>query len=64
MILRAEHPNFSGLIVPGSPLKSTGSDAIPNTRAPQLGEHTEQVLGRLLGYDSERLGKLRREGII
>jgi CoA:oxalate CoA-transferase len=64
MILHAEHPSFSGLIVPGSPLKSTGSDAVPNTRAPQLGEHTEQVLGGLLGYDSDRLGRLRREGII
>ncbi len=64
MILHAEHPTFPGLIVPGSPLKSTGSDAVPNTRAPQLGEHTAQVLGGLLGYDSERLGKLRREGII
>ena len=64
MILRAEHPSFPGLLVPGSPLKSTGSDAIPNTRAPRLGEHTEQVLGGILGYDSDRLGRLRREGII
>jgi len=64
MILRAEHPSFSGLLVPGSPLKSTGSDAVPNTRAPRLGEHTEQVLSGLLGYDSERLTKLRHGGII
>jgi CoA:oxalate CoA-transferase len=64
MILHADHPSFSGLLVPGTPLKETGSQAVPNTRAPQLGEHTEQVLGRLLGYDSERLTKLRESGII
>ena len=64
MILNADHPSFSGLMVPGSPLKSTGSDATPNTRAPQLGEHTDQVLGRLLGYDPDRLSKLHARGII
>jgi len=64
MILHADHPSFSGLLVPGSPLKTTGSEAVPNTRAPRLGEHTEQVLGGLLGYDPERLTKLRQSGII
>ncbi len=64
MIVDAEHPGFSGLIVPGSPLKSVNSNAIPNTRAPQLGEHTEQVLSDMLGYDSRRMAELRRAGII
>jgi crotonobetainyl-CoA:carnitine CoA-transferase CaiB-like acyl-CoA transferase len=64
MILRADHPTFDRLIVPGSPLKSTGSGAAPNTRAPRLGEHTDEVLGRILGYDSARLSELRRRRII
>lgn len=64
MILHAAHPNFDGLLVPGSPVKSVGSDAPPNTYAPQLGEHTDEVLGALLGYDSARLSELRRAGII
>jgi CoA:oxalate CoA-transferase len=64
MILRADHPHFNGLIVPGSPLKTTGADAVPNTRAPSLGEHTEEVLHRLLGYDSARIAELRADRII
>jgi CoA:oxalate CoA-transferase len=64
MIVNAEHPSFSGLLVPGSPLKSINSNAVPNTRAPQLGEHTEQVLSGMLGYDSKRLAELRNSGII
>jgi CoA:oxalate CoA-transferase len=64
MVLRAEHPSFADLIVPGSPLKRSGSTAAPNTRAPALGEHTDSVLGGLLGYDSERLAELRRRSII
>ncbi len=64
MIVNAEHPIFPELIVPGSPLKSVNSNATPNTRAPELGEHTEQVLSDMLGYDSRRLAELRNSGII
>ncbi len=64
MILHAEHPTFGGLIVPGSPLKTSGGDAVPSTRAPSLGESTDQVLGAILGYDSLRLSELRRRSII
>jgi CoA:oxalate CoA-transferase len=66
MILHADHPDFDGLIVPGSPLKSVGAGHtdIPLTRAPRLGENTDEVLASVLGYDSERLSELRRRSII
>ncbi len=64
MILHADHPDFDGLIVPGSPLKTVGANAAPNTRAPRLGEHTDDVLQRLLGYDSARIAELRAKQII
>jgi CoA:oxalate CoA-transferase len=64
MILHAEHDKFDGLIVPGTPLKSAGGTDIPATRAPTLGENTDEVLSRLLGYDSLRLSELRRRSII
>ena len=64
MILHAEHSQFDGLIVPGTPLKSAGNTDIPSTRAPALGENTDEVLSRLLGYDTFRLSELRRRSII
>lgn len=64
MILTAEHPDHHGLIVPGSPLKSVGSLATPSTVAPALGQHTDQVLKDLLGYDVERLTQLRKRAIV
>ncbi len=64
MILPAEHPTYDGLLVPGSPLKSADDAAPPPTRAPALGEHTEAVLERLLGYDRVRMAELRARGII
>jgi CoA:oxalate CoA-transferase len=64
MILRAEHPGFDGLIVPGSPIKTAGSEAAPDTRAPALGADTEEVLARVLGCGETRLSDLRRRSII
>jgi crotonobetainyl-CoA:carnitine CoA-transferase CaiB-like acyl-CoA transferase len=34
------------------------------TPAPQLGEHSDEVLAELLGYDAARIAKLRAEGVI
>ncbi|MDB5107670.1 MAG: yfdE 2, partial [Candidatus Binatus sp.] len=64
MILQADHPSFAGLIVPGSPLKTTDGEAIPSTRSPRLGENTDEVLSAILGYDELRLLELRRRSII
>src|SRR5581483_3012066 len=64
MILRADHPAFDGLIVPGSPLRNAGSNAEPDTRSPALGEHTERVLREVAGYDLAHIADLRRRGII
>jgi CoA:oxalate CoA-transferase len=72
MILRADHPSFDGLVVPGSPLKTAGgaadasasASATPNTRAPALGEHTERVMREVAGYDAEKIAALRAAGII
>ena len=64
MILHADHPSFPNLIVPGSPFKQTGSKARPETRAPSLGQDTDEVLSRVLGYDTSHLSELRKRSII
>jgi CoA:oxalate CoA-transferase len=64
MILHADHPSFANLIVPGSPLKTTGVASTPDTRAPHLGEHTDEILSQVLGYDSARIAELRALKVI
>jgi len=64
MILRADHPAFADLIVPGSPLKTAGVASAPATRSPALGEDTDGVLAELLGYDAGRIARLRAAGVI
>src|SRR5262249_12506417 len=68
MILRANHPSFDGLIVPGSPLKTAAHEgetpAMPDTHAPALGEHTDRVLREIAGYGPEKIAALRDSGVI
>ena len=58
------HP-FSGrtLTVPGAPFRMEASPWRLGRPAPQLGEHTGEVLSGL-GYDHQRQAVLLREGVI
>ncbi|MDR0446585.1 MAG: CoA transferase [Oscillospiraceae bacterium] len=44
------------------PIELTGSDKLPYGKAPQLGEHSEEVL-RSLGYTDEQLKTLHEAGV-
>ncbi len=48
---------------PGSPVRMSQTPAPVHTRAPHLGEHTDEVLKRLLGYSDEQLHALRAKGV-
>jgi crotonobetainyl-CoA:carnitine CoA-transferase CaiB-like acyl-CoA transferase len=40
----------------------TGEEAVVPDRAPEVGQHTTDVLAQVLGYDAERIDALRRDG--
>jgi crotonobetainyl-CoA:carnitine CoA-transferase CaiB-like acyl-CoA transferase len=46
------------------PLKIAGEELPEPMRAPDAGQHTEEVLRSLLGYDDDRLAKLRAAGAL
>jgi crotonobetainyl-CoA:carnitine CoA-transferase CaiB-like acyl-CoA transferase len=46
------------------PLKVVGEEWPTPTHAPELGQHTEEVLQQVLGYDDGRISALRDKGII
>jgi crotonobetainyl-CoA:carnitine CoA-transferase CaiB-like acyl-CoA transferase len=46
------------------PLKLTDETLPEPTMAPTVGEHTDAVLKRVLGYDDERVRKLREGGAL
>jgi crotonobetainyl-CoA:carnitine CoA-transferase CaiB-like acyl-CoA transferase len=64
MVVEVEHPRLGRLPTLGTPMKIDGVMEPGITVAPALGEHTDAILGGLLGYPAERLATLRREGVV
>jgi crotonobetainyl-CoA:carnitine CoA-transferase CaiB-like acyl-CoA transferase len=46
------------------PLKITGEELPVPTRAPKVGEHTDDVLASVLGYDDARIKALHESGAL
>ncbi|MCX5737532.1 MAG: CoA transferase, partial [Proteobacteria bacterium] len=46
------------------PVRFLGETLPEPTKAPTVGEHSEEVLGKLLGYDAQRIAKLRSSGAL
>jgi crotonobetainyl-CoA:carnitine CoA-transferase CaiB-like acyl-CoA transferase len=56
-------PSGGDLALLGCPIKLSSGEA-PVAPPPALGQHTEEVLRDLCGYDDPRLAHLRSAGII
>ena len=60
-----DHDVLGKIKLVGSPVKLSKTPAIPTrTRAPELGEHTEQVLLDIAGYSWEDISSLRDKEVI
>ncbi len=64
LILESEHPTAGEIKLTGFPYKL--SDTPPSIRfaPPRLGEHTEEVLVDILGYEAKDIPALRKNGAI
>jgi CoA:oxalate CoA-transferase len=62
MIAEIFHPTIGTLKVPGVPIKLSETPGCVAGPAPRLGEHTEQVLGELLGLTATEIDALRSAG--
>ncbi|MHC3001302.1 CaiB/BaiF CoA transferase family protein [Gordonia sp. GN26] len=61
LVVEAEHPRYGTVKTLASPVK-VGDASAPPTRAPQRGEHTQQVLSELLGLDETAIAAARSGG--
>jgi 2-methylfumaryl-CoA isomerase len=64
MFEAVDHPGVGTYLMPGSPLGFSGLERLPVRRAPQLGEHTEQILADVLGLAGAEIGKLHDDGVV
>lgn len=63
MTVAVEHPTLGALRTLGTPIKMSDTPLDPRTRAPLLGEHTDDVLGAA-GYSADEIEQLRYAGAI
>ena len=61
LIVETKHPRYGTLKNLASPVR-VGAERPEYQRAPQRGEHSEEVLRGLLGYSGERVAELASEG--
>ncbi len=59
-----EQPGIGNYLMPGSPLSFTAADRLPPEPAPELGEHTGEVLAEVLGLGDREIGDLAARGVV
>jgi crotonobetainyl-CoA:carnitine CoA-transferase CaiB-like acyl-CoA transferase len=64
MIERLAHAKLGQVVVPGVVVKMSDTPGAVRTLAPELGQHTDEILGSLLGLSAEELGRLRADAVI
>ena len=63
LVVEVSHPIFGEIKAIRGAVKIPG-ESTPNNRAPELGEHTAEVLREVAGYTEAEIGELRREGAV
>jgi crotonobetainyl-CoA:carnitine CoA-transferase CaiB-like acyl-CoA transferase len=64
MFVEVEHPMAGAYTVPNFPVKFSETPGEVTSAAPMLGQHTEEILTTLLGYSSDEITALEKEGKI
>ena len=62
-VVEVDHPTRGKYLTVGNPIKL--SDSVSDvTRSPLLGEHTEEILSKVLGYSAKELEAIKTSGAI
>ena len=64
MVVEMTHPRYGAVPTLGTPIKLEPRAPFRPGPPARLGEHTDQVLGELLGYPAARIDELRKAGVI
>lgn len=59
-----DHPQFGRIVVPNSPLRLHGTDPLPSSPSPRLGQHNHEILSGMLSLSADEIASLEAEGAI
>ncbi|MCM5678876.1 CoA transferase [Schlegelella sp. S2-27] len=58
------HEHFGTIAGVASPLRLSDTPPVARNAPPDLGQHTDEVLARVLNYDADRIAALRQQGVV
>ncbi|MDB5556570.1 MAG: Formyl-CoA transferase [Rhizobium sp.] len=64
MVETVQHSTAGEVKMLGIPMKFSGTPASVRTAPPTLGQHSDEVLRDMLGYDAARIAALRANGVV
>jgi CoA:oxalate CoA-transferase len=64
MLVEIDQPLTGKMKIAGSPIRLSETPGEVYAPAPLLGQHTEEILKRVLKYSAEDIDRLRREGVV
>jgi crotonobetainyl-CoA:carnitine CoA-transferase CaiB-like acyl-CoA transferase len=59
-----DHPTLGKIKIPGYPVHFNGNCVQANRAAPELGEHTDEILTAVGGYSRSEIERFREDGVI
>jgi crotonobetainyl-CoA:carnitine CoA-transferase CaiB-like acyl-CoA transferase len=63
-VVEFDHPAHGPTPMLGIPVRLSATPGAVRAPAPELGQHTEEVLLEVLGLEWEQIGRLREQGVI
>lgn len=64
MVQEIEHPACGPIKLVNTPIKYSHANPSIRTPPPTLGQHTDEVLGGILGYGENEIHKLKKDGVV
>jgi 2-methylfumaryl-CoA isomerase len=64
MFAQVDQPDIGTYLMPGSPLEFSADARVPPAPAPQLGQHTDEILAGILGLSAAEIGRLHDDGVV
>ncbi len=64
MVIHMQHPARAAMPMLANPIRLSETPVQYRLRPPDLGQHTDEVLREMLGYDNDRLQTLRERAVV